>query len=55
MDFWRGEDLIEGVDVAELGVGVFGGVEMIDASYFGKIGRCGTVPGTRGIALSCCS
>ncbi len=54
VDFWRGEDLIEGIDVTELGVGVFGGVEVIDASYFGEIGGCGSVSEARGIALSCC-
>lgn len=41
----RGEDLLEGVDVAELGVGVLGGVEVVDTGDFGKVGGGGAVSG----------
>lgn len=40
-----GEDLLEGVDVAELRVGVLGGVEVVDAGYFGKVVGGGAVSG----------
>lgn len=46
MDHGRGEDLVEGVDVAELGVGVFGRVEVVDAGDFGKVGGRGAVSGS---------
>lgn len=45
VDGWGGEDLIEGVDVAELGVGVFGGVEVVDAGDFGQVVFVGAVSG----------
>ena len=45
VDHGGGEDLIEGVDVAELGVGVFGGVQVVDAGDFGKVSRGGAVSG----------
>lgn len=45
VDGWGGEDLFEGVDVAELGVGVFGGVEVVDAGDFGEVVFCGAVSG----------
>ena len=44
VDLLGGEDLVEGVGVAELGVGVFGRVEVVDACYFGKVFCCCTVP-----------
>ena len=46
-----GEDLVEGVDVAELGVGVFGAVEVVDAGDFGKVVHGGAVSGC-GAAVS---
>ena len=46
MDHGGGEDLVEGVGVAELGVGVFGGVEMVDACDFSKVGGGGAVSGS---------
>ena len=45
VDHGGGEDLVEGVDVAELGVGVFGGVEVVDAGDFGEVGGGGAVSG----------
>ena len=42
-DGWGGEDLVEGVDVAELRVRVFGRVEVIDASDFGQVFLGGAV------------
>ena len=45
VDNWGGEDLVEGVDVAELGVWVFGRVEVIDAGDFGQVVRVGAVSG----------
>lgn len=45
MDHGGGEDLVEGVGVAELGVGVFGGVEVVDAGDFGEVGWGGAVSG----------
>ena len=39
----RGEDLVEGVDVTELGVWVFGGMEVVYACYFCKVFRCGSI------------
>ncbi len=45
VDHGSGEDLVEGVDVAELGVGVFERVEVVDAGDLGKIGRGGAVSG----------
>ena len=43
MDHGGGEDLVEGVGVAELGVGVFGGVEVVDACDFSEVGGGGAV------------
>ena len=57
VDHGGGEDLVEGVGVAELGVGVFGGVEVVDAGDFGEVGGCGTVSGGgRGwlVGWDCC-
>ena len=45
MDHGGGEDLVEGVGVAELGVGVFGGVEVVDAGDFGEVSGGGAVSG----------
>lgn len=45
VDHGGGEDLVEGVGVAELGVGVFGGVEVVDAGDFGEVGGGGAVSG----------
>ena len=45
MDHGGGEDLVEGVDVAELGVGVFGRVQVVDAGDFGKVSGGGAVSG----------
>ena len=44
-DHGGGEDLVEGVGVAELGVGVFGGVEVVDAGNFSKVGGASAVSG----------
>ena len=35
--------MVEGAGVAELGVGVFGGVEVVDAGDFGEVGGGGAV------------
>lgn len=35
--------MVEGVDVLELGVGVFGRVGMVDAGDFGEVVGCGAV------------
>ncbi len=45
VDHGGGEYLVEGVGVAELGVGVFGGVEVVDAGDFGEVSGVGTVSG----------
>ena len=45
VDHGGGEDLVEGKDVAELGVGVFGRVQVVDAGNFGKVGGRGAVSG----------
>ncbi len=54
VDGGGGEDLGEGVDVAELGVGVLGGVEVVDAGDFGKVGCGGAVSGEAGIRWGGC-
>ena len=45
VDHGGGENLVEGVGVAELGVGVFRGVEVVDAGDFGEVGGGGAVSG----------
>ena len=45
VDHGGGEDLVEGVDVTELGVGVLGRVEVVDAGDLGKVGGSGVVSG----------
>ena len=45
VDHGGGQDLVEGVDVTELRVGVFGRVEVVNASDLGKIGGGGAVSG----------
>ena len=52
MDHGGGEDLVEGVGVAELGVGVFGRVEVVDAGDFGEVGGGGAVSGREGSVVS---
>lgn len=51
VDHGRLEDLVEGVLVAELGVGVFGAVKMVDPANFGKVFCFGTVSFVRGVRL----
>lgn len=53
VDFGGGENLVEGVDVVELGVGVFGRVKMVDAGYFGEVGGCGAVSGGEWLSIFC--
>ena len=45
VDSGGGEDLVEGVDIAELGVRVFGGVEVVDAGDFGQVACISAVSG----------
>lgn len=47
VDFGRGQDLRKGVNVVELGVGVFGRMSVVDASDFSKVGRLSAVPENR--------
>jgi len=44
MNHWRFEDLLKGVDVLELRVGVLSGVKMVNAANFRKVFGLGTVP-----------
>lgn len=53
MDFLGRKDLLEGIDIAELGVRVLGGVQMVDASYFSKVGGCSPVSGAGRTIVSC--
>ena len=46
MQCGRSEDLIEVVDIAELGVGVLGRVEVVNAGDFCEVACVGTVPGS---------
>lgn len=47
VDLGRGEDLVEGVDVLELGVRVFDGVEVVDAGDFGEVGGLSSESGEK--------
>jgi hypothetical protein len=52
MDHLGGEDLLKGVDVAELGVGVFGGMKVVYACYFCEVIGFGAVSGVDGLSAS---
>lgn len=47
MDGGCRKDLIEGVDVAKLGVGVLGGVKVVNAGDFGEVAFIRAISGER--------